>query len=84
VLQAYRCAIQRADEAVSFPIFGSGHRGFGLEDRVDASHWTSDGVLAILRQKNWVMLASISHLSGNFEENMVLDVPFGRSCAVHV
>jgi hypothetical protein len=84
VLRAYRCAIQRANEAVSLSIFGGGHRSFGLEDGIDASHCTSEYESAMAQQRVRIMLASIGDLGGNFKENMVLDVPFGRSCTVHI
>lgn len=40
VQQAYRCAIQRANEAISLAILCCGDGGFRLEDGIDASHYS--------------------------------------------
>lgn len=33
--------VERADEGIAIAIFGGGDGGLGLDDGVDATHWTS-------------------------------------------
>jgi hypothetical protein len=95
----YRLVVKRADESVSLAIFSCCDGGLGLDDRVDTTNWSrirlacegesTDGGLVRIARRDETRLTSMSYLSSNLKEKVVLDVAslllaFGTHCVFAV